>query len=84
MYGARCLLLPKTTFYKNLFKALAYFIICLVICFGIKHFFEPTSWAQLALAFSLVTVVCIVTGAYIILSKLDRAYLLKKIKEKVF
>lgn len=84
MYGAHCLLLPKTTFYKNLFKALAYFIICLLICFGIKYFFEPNSWGQLILAFSLVTIVCVITGMYIVLSKFDRTYLLNKIKEKFF
>ena len=84
MYGAHCLLLPKTTFYKNLFKALAYFIICLLICFGIKYFFEPNSWGQLILAFSLVTIVCVIMGMYIILSKFDRIYLLNKIKEKFF
>lgn len=83
IYGSICLGLSKVTFYKSIFLSLFYIGACLILCHFGRFLFIPKSWVELTFAFIFVSLISFVIGFFLVLSKKDRVFFIKKSKRCV-
>ena len=79
MYGAHCLGVRKTIFYKPVFKTLISICICIVLCYMTRTFIQVDSWTMLVIAGITVSIISSIVNVIIVLSPSDR----KLIKNKL-
>lgn len=79
IYGAHCLELKKSIFYKTILTSLLYIAICLISCYIIRQLGAVDTWFKLVGVGILVTIICVSLSILIILSESDRKFLYKKI-----
>lgn len=79
MYGAHCLGYSKTIFYKPMFKSLICTVVSISIVYGMSCFLSVDTWGQLIMAGVLSILICVIINSFMVLTKRDRAFILKKI-----
>lgn len=84
LYGAHCLELKKSIFYKPIIKATICTLFSCIIAFCIKNFLDITSWISFISATSLSAVCCLILNSFIILEKSDRHFIFSKIKKHIY
>lgn len=77
LYGAKCLQLPFSTFYKVMGKSFICFIIGLLPTLFLRFLFKANTWIELIILCALCTVICIIINYNLLLLKTDRAYFKK-------
>lgn len=82
VYGAYCMGLKYTYFYKPILKSLLGLSISLGFCWLFRLVYVPINWFSLFAVSSLITIVAIGVGSVLILTKNDRRFLLEKIFKK--
>ena len=82
IYGAYCIGLKYTYFYKPILKSLLGLAISLGICWLFRLLYVPSDWLSLFVVSSLIAVVVIGIGSVLILTKNDKRFILEKILKK--
>lgn len=80
--AAKCIGCSKGTFYKPIFKTVLLIFIMILLCFGIKYLFCINSWARLIAVCLTVSILSVILGSMIVLSKKERKQLICIIKRK--
>lgn len=82
IYGAKCLNLKWSYFYKDLIKPIGGLLIVLVLLFGLRYFYMPKSWISF-IGISMVTaIISLSVGSLLIMKKTDFTYIFSKIHGK--
>ena len=82
-YGAYCLKQKWYTFYPTVIRGVSFVVICSVVGICIKNNIEVSGWIGLILVASLVLVVSVVIGSFLILSKNDRKYVYNVVRKRM-
>ncbi len=72
MYGAKCINLKLTTFYKNIIKNLITIILAVLLSLGLKQIIGINSWLTLIIGAILTSIICLVLSSLLITTKSDR------------
>ena len=80
LYGAYCLNLPKTFFYKPILKSCICTLISLLMVYSIRLFISVDSWGALVWALIPSVVICCLINYFFIFTKSDRSFVSNKIQ----
>lgn len=79
LYGAKCLDLPKYTFFPPIIKSVTGIVLSLVICYVIKSFVCINSWFAFFISVVAIIFITTMTNYFILLEKGDRSFIKQKI-----
>ena len=79
IYGASCLGLKWTYFYKDLVKPVGGLLVVLLILFSLRLIVIPTTWIGLICISSVTAFISLLVGSIIILNKADIEYIISKL-----
>lgn len=82
IYGAYCMGLKYTYFYKPILKSMMGLSISLGICWMFRLLYVPSSWLSLFVVAVLIAIVAMGVGSVLILTKNDKQFILHKIFKK--
>ena len=81
IYGAYCLNLPRTIFYKPMFKTVFSFAISVSLVFCIRLIWSAESWFALLLVGVITSGICSIISLIVLLDKSDRVNINNTIKK---
>ena len=82
LYGAHCLGVKKSTFYREIIVGNICLVIDAVISFGISCAISVHGWASMILACGLSGIICVAINFMIVLSKEDKHFFLERIRKE--
>lgn len=82
IYGAYCLNLSKTLFYGPIFKSMSYLLLSFSVCYLLRFFIIPDTWAELVCSGGVICVICLILGLIMVLNKQDCQLLYRKIMRR--
>ena len=83
IYGAKCLGLRSTIFYRPIIINILSILILSFFSFLIKNYLLEDNWISLCISIILTTVLGIIINSYLVLTPADRNFLWKKIQSKL-
>lgn len=83
IYSARCLSLPKYTFYPTLLKHILSCIALTCVFYGVSQIIYPTTWIGLIAIALICAAIGVILHLSITLDKIEKRKLFAKIKSKV-
>lgn len=81
-YGAYCLGQKWYTFYPAVFRSVAFVAVSVVVGYVIKPWITLGGWLGFIALVAVVLLITLFIGAFIMLNKADRLYLIQKIKSR--
>ena len=82
IYGAKCLGLRWTFFYKDLTKPIGGLLVVVMIMFGLRLLYIPTTWLGFFCVSFVTAVLSLIVGSFVILNKNDIKFISQKIYDK--
>lgn len=82
IYGAKCLNLKWSFFYRDLVKPIGGLLIVLILLFGLRMIYMPDSWISFICVSIITAIISLIVGSLLILKKTDLAYLASKLHGK--
>jgi O-antigen/teichoic acid export membrane protein len=79
IYGAYCLGMPKTHFYKPIIKSLLGLAISLSVCWLLRLAYVPSNWAEFFIMSFLIALIATCIGSVLILTKHDKQFIVEKV-----
>ena len=83
IYGAYCLNLKYTYFYKSIFKSILGLMLSLGGCWLLRFIYVPDDWIGFFIMCLLVTACALCVGGMFILTKTDKHYIFSKLRSKL-
>lgn len=83
VYGAFCLNLKYTYFYKSILKSLFGLVISLGVCYLLRLVYIPNSWLGFFVICIFISVIAISVGSVLILTKKDKQFIVTKILSRI-
>lgn len=83
VYGAYCLNLKYTYFYKSIFKSLFGIVLSLGACYMLRLIYVPDNWLEFFVMCLFVSGIAIGVGSVLILTKKDKQFIIAKILNKI-
>ena len=83
IYGAHCLRIRKTTFFRNELKSLICLIISCIVCYFIKGFFYINNWISLFIIVAFSSIIAFSINFIFVLSSSDKKYLICTVKQRI-
>lgn len=83
MYGAHCLNVKLTTFYRYELKSLFCLVLSCFICYALKVYVSISNWFILIIAMGICSIISFMINFYIVLDKDDKRYLITTFKNKI-
>lgn len=83
VYGAKCLNLKSTIFYRPIIMNVISILILSICSFFIKEYFLEQTWFSLCLCIVFTTILGTLINSYLVLTSTDRKYLWNKIQTKI-
>lgn len=79
IYGAYCMNLKRTFFYKPIIKSLFGVLVTLGICWMLRLLYVPDNWLGFFMSSLLVALVSCSIGSILILTKNDKKFIMEKV-----
>ena len=79
IYGAYCMNLNRTYFYRPIMKSLLGLVTSLGVCWLLRLCYVPNSWLGFFLVSAVVGIIAISIGSVLILTKKDKSFILAKV-----
>ncbi len=79
IYGAYCMNLKRTFFYKPIIKSLFGVLVTLGICWMLRLLYVPDNWLGFFMSSLLVALVSCCIGSILILTKNDKKFIMEKV-----
>lgn len=79
IYGAYCMKLKRTFFYKPIIKSLFGVLVTLGICWMLRLLYVPDNWLGFFMSSLLVALVSCSIGSILILTKNDKKFIMEKV-----
>lgn len=83
IYGAKCLNLKTTIFYRPIIMNVFSILILSILSFFIKEFLLENTWISLCISIIITSITGVIINSYLVLTSTDREYLWNKIKSKL-
>ncbi len=82
MQAAKCLSLPKKTFYLPMLKTVLLFSVSFAVFFGVKHIFPLTGWGSFIAVFAAICFTVPLLGFFLLWNKTERKHMIRLILRK--
>lgn len=82
IYGAYCMNVKYSYFYKSIFKSLLGLILSLSVCWLLRLLYVPNDWLSFIVMSMIVAVAALLIGSTLILTKKDKQFIVEKIKNR--
>lgn len=79
IYGAYCMNLKRTFFYKPIIKSLVGVLVTLGICWMLRLLYVPDNWLGFFISSLFVAIVSCCIGSILILTKNDKKFIMEKV-----
>ena len=79
IYGAYCMNLKRTFFYKPIIKSLFGVLVTLGICWMLRLLYVPDNWLGFFMSSLFVAIVSCSIGSILILTKNDKKFIMEKV-----
>lgn len=79
IYGAYCMEVEYTYFYKSIFKSLFGLVLSLSVCWLIRLLYVPSDWLSFLVMSIIVALAAMLIGSTLILTKKDKQFIVEKI-----
>ena len=79
IYGAYCMNLKRTFFYKPIIKSLFGVLVTLGICWMLRLLYVPNNWLGFFISSLFVAIVSCCIGSILILTKNDKKFIMEKV-----
>lgn len=79
IYGAYCLGVGYSYFYKSIFKSLFGLVLSLGLCWLLRLLYIPSDWLSFLVMSAIVALTALFVGSSLILTKKDKQFILEKI-----
>ena len=79
IYGAYCMNLKRTFFYKPIIKSLFGVLVTLGICWTLRLLYVPDNWLGFFMSSLFVAIVSCCIGSILILTKNDKKFIMEKV-----
>jgi O-antigen/teichoic acid export membrane protein len=83
MYGAHCLNIKLTTFYRYVLKALFCLVLSCFICYVLKQYININNWFLLIIAVGTCCIISFAINFFFVLDKDDKRFLITTLKNKI-
>ena len=83
IYGAKCLNLKPTIFYRPIIMNVFSILILSILSFLVKEIFLENTWTSLCISILITCIIGLIVNSYLILTPTDREFICNKIKSKL-